>query len=210
MGFTALDGLPMGTRPGQLDPGVVLYLISQKGMSVQSVSDLLYRESGLKGLSGISNDVRELLASDDPRAAFASTISSIVAGSTPACSRLPRRRRCLRLHCRHRRKLRREPRPYCRTARLARRRARPCRQRSRRHADLDARQPCCALRHPHQRGTHDRATHARPGRRQRLTLDPDEDIDDLPSAKAKLRYCPPPSTFAWTSSFRRSGPTSSR
>ena len=71
MGFTALDGLPMGTRPGQLDPGVVLYLISQKGMSVQSVSDLLYRESGLKGLSGISSDMRELLASDDPRAAFA-------------------------------------------------------------------------------------------------------------------------------------------
>jgi acetate kinase len=71
MGFTALDGLPMGTRPGQLDPGVVLYLISQKGMSVQSVSDLLYRESGLKGLSGISNDLRDLLASDDPRAALA-------------------------------------------------------------------------------------------------------------------------------------------
>ena len=71
MGFTALDGLPMGTRPGQLDPGVVLYLIAHKGMSVQAVADLLYRESGLKGLSGISSDMRELLASDDPRAAFA-------------------------------------------------------------------------------------------------------------------------------------------
>jgi acetate kinase len=70
MGFTALDGLPMGTRPGQLDPGVVLYLL-QKGMSQNAVSDLLYRESGLKGLSGISNDVRDLLASDDPAAAFA-------------------------------------------------------------------------------------------------------------------------------------------
>ena len=61
----------MGTRPGQLDPGVVLYLIAHKGMSVEAVTDLLYRESGLKGLSGISNDMRELLASDDPRAAFA-------------------------------------------------------------------------------------------------------------------------------------------
>ncbi|AFL49645.1 acetate kinase [Sinorhizobium fredii] len=71
MGFTALDGLPMGTRPGQLDPGVVLYLISQKGMSADAVSDLLYHEAGLKGLSGISNDMRELLASDDPRASFA-------------------------------------------------------------------------------------------------------------------------------------------
>ena len=71
MGFTALDGLPMGTRPGQLDPGVVLYLLDQKGMSVGAVTDLLYRGSGLKGLSGISNDVRDLVDSDDPRAAFA-------------------------------------------------------------------------------------------------------------------------------------------
>jgi acetate kinase len=71
MGFTALDGLPMGTRSGQLDPGVVLYLIGEKGMTVGEVQDLLYRESGLKGLSGISNDVRVLQASVDPRAAFA-------------------------------------------------------------------------------------------------------------------------------------------
>ncbi|AUX76827.1 MULTISPECIES: acetate/propionate family kinase [Sinorhizobium] len=71
MGFTALDGLPMGTRPGQLDPGVVLYLISQKGMSAEAVSDLLYHDAGLKGLSGISNDMRELLESDDKRASFA-------------------------------------------------------------------------------------------------------------------------------------------
>jgi acetate kinase len=71
MGFTALDGLPMGTRPGQLDPGVVLYLIDQKGMSAAEVSDLLYKQSGLRGLSGVSNDMRDLLASTDPRAAFA-------------------------------------------------------------------------------------------------------------------------------------------
>ncbi|CAH1672455.1 Acetate kinase [Hyphomicrobiales bacterium] len=71
MGFTALDGLPMGTRPGQLDPGVVLHLIMQKGMSAEAVSKLLYHEAGLKGLSGISNDMRDLLASEDPRAAFA-------------------------------------------------------------------------------------------------------------------------------------------
>jgi acetate kinase len=71
MGFTALDGLPMGTRSGQIDPGVVLYLLSQKGMAAAKVQDFLYRECGLKGLSGVSNDMRELLESHDPRAAFA-------------------------------------------------------------------------------------------------------------------------------------------
>ncbi|MGT2502169.1 acetate/propionate family kinase [Bradyrhizobium guangxiense] len=71
MGFTALDGLPMGTRPGQLDPGVVLYLMAEKGMSAATVQDFLYRECGLKGLSGISNDMRELEKSDDPKAKLA-------------------------------------------------------------------------------------------------------------------------------------------
>jgi len=71
MGFTALDGLPMGTRPGQLDPGVVLYLLGERGMSAAQVQHLLYHECGLKGLSGISNDVRELEGSSDPRAALA-------------------------------------------------------------------------------------------------------------------------------------------
>jgi acetate kinase len=71
MGFTALDGLPMGTRPGQVDAGVVLYLIAEKGMSAAEVESLLYRECGLKGLSGISNDVRDLADSKDPHAAFA-------------------------------------------------------------------------------------------------------------------------------------------
>ncbi len=68
MGFTALDGLPMGTRCGQLDPGVLLYLMSEKKMGAQQISDLLYKESGLKGMSGISQDMRELEASDSPRA----------------------------------------------------------------------------------------------------------------------------------------------
>jgi acetate kinase len=71
MGFTALDGLPMGTRPGQTDPGVVLYLIGEKRMTAAQVQDLLYGECGLKGLSGISNDVRELEADPGPRARFA-------------------------------------------------------------------------------------------------------------------------------------------
>jgi acetate kinase len=71
MGFTALDGLPMGTRPGQLDPGVVLHLISGKGMTAVDVQKFLYQDCGLKGLSGISNDMRELQDSADPRAVLA-------------------------------------------------------------------------------------------------------------------------------------------
>lgn len=71
MGFSPLDGLPMGTRCGQLDPGVLLFMMDQKGMTSQQISNLLYKESGLKGLSGISNDMRDLEASDDPAAAEA-------------------------------------------------------------------------------------------------------------------------------------------
>ena len=71
MGFTALDGLPMGTRPGQIDPGVILYLMAVKGIPAADVQNLLYRDCGLKGLSGISNDMRELQNSTDPKAQFA-------------------------------------------------------------------------------------------------------------------------------------------
>ena len=76
MGFTALDGLPMGTRCGELDAGVVLHLIQQKGMSAEALVDLLYRRSGMLGLSGISSDFRALLASDHPRARFAVEVFS--------------------------------------------------------------------------------------------------------------------------------------
>ena len=71
MGYTALDGLPMGTRPGQIDPGVILYLNVVKRMAPDDLQDFLYRDCGLKGLSGVSNDMRELLSSSDPNAAFA-------------------------------------------------------------------------------------------------------------------------------------------
>lgn len=71
MGFTALDGLPMGTRCGQIDPGVVLYLMSEKGMTADAVTNLLYKNAGLLGLSGLSNDVRELEASQNPAASDA-------------------------------------------------------------------------------------------------------------------------------------------
>jgi acetate kinase len=70
MGFTALDGLVMGTRPGALDAGVVLYLM-QQGMDADAIQHLLYYDSGLKGLSGISGDVRDLAADGGPRARLA-------------------------------------------------------------------------------------------------------------------------------------------
>ncbi|MGL1832198.1 acetate/propionate family kinase [Rhodocyclaceae bacterium SMB388] len=68
MGFTAVEGLMMGTRSGSLDPGVLLYLMEQKGMDAKALTDLLYKRSGLLGVSGISQDMRTLLASDAPEA----------------------------------------------------------------------------------------------------------------------------------------------
>jgi acetate kinase len=71
MSFTPADGLVMGTRVGSLDPGVVLYLASRHGMDARALEHLIYHESGLLGVSGVSSDMRTLLGSDDPRAAEA-------------------------------------------------------------------------------------------------------------------------------------------
>jgi acetate kinase len=71
MGFTALDGVPMGTRSGQIDPGVLLYLLTTRGWDPARLEHFLYQECGLKGLSGVSNDMRDLLASDAPLAKLA-------------------------------------------------------------------------------------------------------------------------------------------
>ena len=71
MGFTAVDGLPMGTRCGAIDPGVVMYLMAQRGMDAHAIEEMLYSRSGLLGLSGISSDMRVLLDSDAPRAKLA-------------------------------------------------------------------------------------------------------------------------------------------
>jgi acetate kinase len=71
MGFTAVDGLPMGTRSGALDPGVILYLMDQRGMDARGIEKLLYTQSGLLGVSGISSDMRTLLSSAEPRAKLA-------------------------------------------------------------------------------------------------------------------------------------------
>jgi len=71
MGFTAVDGLPMGTRCGAIDPGVLLYLMDERGMDARAIEKLIYQQSGLLGVSGLSSDMRTLLASDDPRAQIA-------------------------------------------------------------------------------------------------------------------------------------------
>ncbi len=71
MGFTALDGLPMGTRCGALDPGVVLYLTRERGLTAEAIEDLLYHHSGMLGVSGLSSDMRDLLANPDPKAQLA-------------------------------------------------------------------------------------------------------------------------------------------
>jgi acetate kinase len=71
MGFTAVDGLPMGTRTGALDPGVILYLMQEMGLDAAAIEDLIYRRSGLLGVSGLSSDMRVLLESEMPKAAFA-------------------------------------------------------------------------------------------------------------------------------------------
>ena len=104
MGFTALDGLPMGSRCGNLDPGVILYLIQEKGMTPQAVTDLLYHSSGLLGVSGISDDMRTLLASEDPLAANA--VAVIRLPDRPRvgiAGRQPRRSGRAHLHRRYRR-----------------------------------------------------------------------------------------------------------
>ena len=71
MGFTAVDGLPMGTRCGAIDPGVMLYLMNELKMDPRVIEKLIYQQSGLLGVSGLSSDMRVLLASADPRARFA-------------------------------------------------------------------------------------------------------------------------------------------
>ena len=71
MGFTAVDGLPMGTRCGAIDPGVLLYLMDERGMDARALEKLIYQQSGLLGISGVSSDMRVLLESAEPRAKLA-------------------------------------------------------------------------------------------------------------------------------------------
>ena len=111
MGFTALDGLPMGTRCGALDPGVILYLMDQRGMDARAIEKLLYNQSGLLGVSGISSDMRTLLASNDPPGeARGRSVLLSHSARTRLARRRARRAGRDRLHRRHWRELGRHPR----------------------------------------------------------------------------------------------------
>ena len=117
MGFTGLDGLPMGTRCGQIDPGVLIYLMQQRGMSLDQVEDLLYNHSGLKGLSGVSNDMRDLLASDQPDAQAGHRLFRRPDRPRAGLAgRGARRPGCAGVHRRHRRARGRDPARVCRDA----------------------------------------------------------------------------------------------
>ena len=121
MGFTALDGLAMGTRCGAIDPGVLLYLMDERKMDARAIEKLLYQQSGLLGVSGISSDMRKLLDSNDPRAKLAVDLFVYRirprAGLAGGRARGPGR---AGLHGRHRREQRGDPRarvPRCGVAR---------------------------------------------------------------------------------------------
>ena len=102
MGFTALDGLMMGTRCGAIDPGVVLFLLQAKTMSAAAIQHLLYDRSGLLGVSGLSSDMRELSASAHPRARGHRSIRLSHGQGGGSAGRRPRRPRRTRLHRWHR------------------------------------------------------------------------------------------------------------
>ena len=165
MGFTALDGLCMGTRPGSMDPGVVLHLFQTLGMSPAEVETLLYKKSGLLGLSGISNDMRDLVGSPDPRAQQAvdyfvyqavkqiGALAAVLGGGGRA-----------RLHGGHRRALGRDPAADLRRVGVARSRAGRRRERPPCDADHDAGQPRVRLGDPDQRGADDRPAHGQTAR----------------------------------------------
>lgn len=120
MGFSALDGLLMGTRCGVLDPGAVLYLVKEKDMNAEAIETLLYQQSGLLGVSGISSDMRQLLASSDSRCARRNRpvrLSRRTGDRIAGCCR--RRGGRLGIYGWNRRARARGSRPYLRTIRLA-------------------------------------------------------------------------------------------
>ena len=131
LGFTALDGLCMGTRPGSIDPGVVLYLFQTLGLDAKAVETMLYKKSGLLGISGISNDMRDLIGNSRSGGASRRRLFRLSRrqGDRRAC-RGARRRRRHRVHRRYRRAFGADPPAHLRSVRVARPRDRSRRQRA--------------------------------------------------------------------------------
>ena len=160
MGFTAVDGLPMGTRCGNLDPGVVLYLVDELKMDARAIEKLLYQQSGLLGVSGLSSDMRTLLASDEPKAQVRGGVVRLPhRPGTGLAGRRAGRTRCPGVHRRHRRARRADPGAGLPGRRLARGGTRSRRQRGRWSAPQYGGQPGCGLGRSNQRGTDDRPAH---------------------------------------------------
>ena len=128
MGFTAVDGLPMGTRCGNVDPGVMLYLLDELRMDARAIEELIYRKSGLLGVSGVSSDMRVLLESERRARALRRRVVRLSHRPRARLARGGRRRhRRTGVHGRHRRARRADPRARLPRCRLARHRAR-CRR----------------------------------------------------------------------------------
>jgi acetate kinase len=169
MGFTPADGLPMGTRCGALDPGVIVYLMDERRMDARAIEQLLYRESGLLGVSGVSSDMRTLLSSGQPSARLAIDIFVYrIRRRARLAGRRARRTRRHRLHRRDRRARAGDPRARVSRRGVARGRAQT-RRPTRAAARASARPPAGSA-HGSFRPTraHDRATHtARAGKQVR-------------------------------------------
>ena len=160
MGFSSLDGLPMGTRCGSLDPGVILLFLDHLHMDARAIEAMLYKESGLLGVSGISSDMRTLLASSDPRAAeavdlYVYRIGRELGSLAAALGGLD----ALVFTAGNWRELRRDPSTGLPRCGMARRRAGRGGQRGRGTAHQPKRQPGCGVGHPDERGTHDRSSY---------------------------------------------------
>ena len=148
MSFTGLDGLPMGTRTGALDPGVMLYLMNS-GMDARAIETLVYKKSGLLGVSGVSNDMRALLASNEPRAALAVDLFVYRIGRELGS-------------------LADRPRAGLPAGGLAGRRPGRGRERRRRPPHQHGVQSDVSLGDPDQRGVDDRSPHARPAQNRSM------------------------------------------
>ena len=200
MGFTPASGLVMGTRCGDLDPGLVAFLAHVEGMTPERFHRMVNHESGLLGVSETSADLRDLLArrESDVRAAEAVELFCYrVKTGIGATERRPRRAGLARLLRRHRRELARDPPPHLRGARIPRDRPRRRAELGRRPVDLDGREPDQGPGHPDGRGDHDRERGDPP--RGRVVVSPELERfhrDDAPlrsrSMDTTQRLKPPP------------------
>ena len=160
LGFTALDGLCMGTRPGSIDPGVILHLVQTLGLSAKDLETVLYKKSGLLGISGISNDMRDLLDSSEPGARPRGGLLRVSGRKADRRARGGARRcRRARVHGRHRGELGGDSQTNLPGVGVARYRFRRGGEHGTRASDLSRGQSRVGVGRPHERRTHHRPAH---------------------------------------------------